>query len=1152
MSENVKSRFTSEQQATIDAVGRTIVSASAGSGKTTVMIEKIIRLIQSGVNVGEILAVTFTKKAASQMKEKLRKALIKTINDKSTLPERRAALKKQLDEVPSADISTIHSFCSKLIRSHFYVAGVDNDFRVINGEDAEGTAMKNSAIDELFEEGYEEQGENFQHLLSVYWRKKSDNNLRKILLETYEVLRNRADYKEYLSHSGAYDEHTFDSVCIDLFELLKNKCRYYLQYLETERAYFEEHGGKAQLALSAELEEALTAIIDADGYFAACVLRKPKFTAQRANKTDSAEHKAHVERLLALKEKIVKIYDDELAKTQSREEELERFLTSAVTARALGECLLRFDEKYAERKTERGALDYNDLEHKALELLSDETIVKELREKYRYVFVDEYQDVNPVQEAIISKVGGENLFLVGDVKQSIYGFRGSKSKFFVEKQKAFEEGEGTSLKMKSNFRSSDAVLDAVNSQFALAMTLDTSSVDYARDSYMERGGRYALNDGRVQIHLFNEEKEERAETRGVYSVKKSAKNEEKEEQAIAKTIRAIIEDERKRKWFDADTGEYKRVEYSDIAILSRKKKGQIAKTVAALAAEGIPVTAAAAINICEYAEIKTLIDILSLLDNGAQDVPLCSALLSAMGDLTANDLTEIRLAYPSVGFFREAAKNYALEKSDLIAYKLKKFYGYYEELRTLSNILSAGEILTKILSDTRMESRLLSRENGAACLKRIHRFIEETAVEEPLCVHEFLDRLRDLNYKIEFSENGGEDSVKVLTMHSSKGLEYPVVIVDNLNALFRVGEYDEALVEEKYGLAPRAFNAEKMTKTNTLLRRLHDFKSRESSIADELNLYYVALTRAKYALHMVLSKPSVLPDVRYAHSFSDCTDFSVWEKYFVQEEIFDFEKQERMPLVFDPNKQLTSDIMQAFSWRYLHTGYENMRVKNSATSLMKEDAPNSEEEKYRSLFDVETEEDKDVKRVGIAYHSFLEYFDFSLLFDENGDAVDKNYLRERVKNVCLEYREKRVIADMGMLSEEKLVEILSNPVFYRLNGMRLFKEQQFLVSLPVKDTYGRTKGASEAMKRDSGEESLFQGAIDLLAVSQDEAWIVDYKYSGKTEERLKTDYYLQLLLYRLAVSKILRLPMEKVHCSIVNIKRGFQVDMDESTKDGVR
>jgi ATP-dependent helicase/nuclease subunit A len=237
------------------------------------MIEKIIRLIQSGVNVGEILAVTFTKKAASQMKEKLRKALIKTINDKSTSPERRAALKKQLDEVPSADISTIHSFCSKLIRSHFYVAGVDNDFRVINGEDAEGTAMKNSAIDELFEEGYEEQGENFQHLLSVYWRKKSDNNLRKILLETYEVLRNRADYKEYLSHSGAYDEHTFDSVCIDLFELLKNKCRYYLQYLETERAYFDEHGGKAQLALSAELEEALTAIIDADGYFAACVLR---------------------------------------------------------------------------------------------------------------------------------------------------------------------------------------------------------------------------------------------------------------------------------------------------------------------------------------------------------------------------------------------------------------------------------------------------------------------------------------------------------------------------------------------------------------------------------------------------------------------------------------------------------------------------------------------------------------------------------------------------------------------------------------------------------------------------------------------------------------------------------------------------------------
>ena len=215
--------FTKEQLAAIEASGKTIVSASAGSGKTTVMIEKIIRLIKSGADVNELLAVTFTKKAASQMKEKLCKALIAAINAPETTSEKRADLKKQLGEIPTADISTIHSFCSRLLRTHFYKAGVDNSFRVIGGDDAEGTALKNEAIDELFEESYEEKDEDFLHLLSVYWRKKSDNTLRKIFLTTYEELRNRADYREYLQASGEYTEETFESICAHLLTALKTE-----------------------------------------------------------------------------------------------------------------------------------------------------------------------------------------------------------------------------------------------------------------------------------------------------------------------------------------------------------------------------------------------------------------------------------------------------------------------------------------------------------------------------------------------------------------------------------------------------------------------------------------------------------------------------------------------------------------------------------------------------------------------------------------------------------------------------------------------------------------------------------------------------------------------------------------------------------------
>ena len=1139
--------FTKEQLAAIEASGKTIVSASAGSGKTTVMIEKIIRLIRSGADVSEILAVTFTKKAASQMKEKLCKALIAAINAPETTMEKRAALKKQLGEIPTADISTIHSFCSRLLRAHFYKAGVDNSFRVIGGNDAEGTALKSEALDELFDEAYEEKDEEFLHLLSVYWRKKSDNTLRKIFLTTYEELRNRADYREYLGGSGAYTEETFERICADLLTALKEKCAYYLPMLQGQKEYFEENGSDGQKALIGELEVVLETLRSAPDYFAACAQGKPKFTSVRSSKKDDDEKKHKLKILSAIKSKIGEIYE-ELAETKTREEELKNFLISGQTARALAKYLLRFDEKYEALKRERSVLDYNDLEHKALALLKDAEVQKETREKYRYVFVDEYQDVNPVQEAIISAIGGENLFLVGDVKQSIYGFRGSKSKFFVEKQRELKAGAGNSLHMTNNFRSSDAVLNCVNSQFSLAMTKHTSSVDYATDSYMERGGRYALNDGRVEIHFLKEEEKETREERGIYSVKASAEKRQREESVTAKTIRHIIEQERGKTWYDSDTGEYRQVQYSDIAVLSRKKQGQIAQTVASLAAEGVPVTSVSAVNICDYAEIKTLIDILSLIDNAEQDVPLCSALLSAMGNLTANDLAQIRLAYPKEKFFRRACKRYAFEredKGDVLAYKLRLFYKYYDELRDLSCVTDAGELLMKILLDTRMEARLLSRENGGMCMRRIHRFIEEAGAGETPSVHAFLERLKDLDYKIECNENGGEDSVKVLTMHSSKGLEYPVVIVDNLNAPFRGVDKNDVLVEEKYSLAPKAFDTEKMLKSETLLRRLHEKREMENSVADELNLFYVALTRAKYALHLVFKDRSVVPDVRYARSFADFTDFSVWEKYVVQDEIFDLPKQERAAIVFRPEEELVQKIMRSFSWKYAFSGFENLPVKSSATQLISGQESKvvawDERETYENEAEIAWEGESlraetSVEK-GLAYHAFLEKFDFSRLYGEDGAPIS----REELLSLIGEEYEK---SDDPLLSVEKLVEILSNPVFFELKDMRLYKEQQFLVSLPVSDTYADKAGMENLRNAPKTEEMLFQGAIDLLAVGENEVRIIDYKYSVRNPDSIKEHYRLQLRLYKNAAAKILKISPEKVRCTIVNIYLGYQVDVD--------
>ncbi len=1132
--------FTPEQEQAIERQGKVIVSASAGSGKTTVMIEKMIRLIASGVGVDELLAVTFTNKAAAQMKEKLAKAMIEEINRAGVTSESKARLKRQLSLLPTADISTIHSYCAKLLRAHFFAAGVESGFRVIGGEDAEGRALKNAALEELLEEGYEAQEESFLLLLSAYWRKKTDNRLRKIFLDTYASLRDRADYRRFLENTlYGYTEGEFAAVTEELLAHFQDKCRYYRELVEKETAYFSSvPKAEKQLALCGELTEWLKSYEAQTDYFAAACLPTPVLTSKSVKKEDSQEKRAHIERLAFLKERIQKLQKAEFEDLRSREEELAHFLLSGKTAAALARYLLRFDEQYELQKRERGVLDYNDLEHKALALLSQAEVAQEARGKYRYVFVDEYQDVNPVQEEILSLLSGENVFLVGDVKQSIYGFRGSRSAFFVQKQDVLAGGEGSSLFMRNNFRSCDKVLAAVNAQFSLAMTKRVCDVDYAQGSYMEKGGRYATNSGKVQIYFTPKDEKRIVEERGVYSVRSHAHTQKGEASAAAKRIASIIEHEVTFGELDGKEGEKRKVRYGDIAVLTRKKSGDVTEEVEALVELGIPVTTASAVNVCEFSEVKALIDILSLLDNAEQDIPLCSALLSGMGNLTADELSEIRLAFAG-GSFRSACKRYAGEKQDGLAGKLREFYGYFEALRRTSTVLSVGETLSKLLADCKLEAGLLARKNGRACLKRIRRFVEEASGFGGSSIHEFLQHLKNLDYRIDYNENGGEDSVKVMTMHASKGLEFPVVILPNLSQPFKGGDTPEVYVAEGYGLAPRAFDGDKMLRYSTLLRKLCEARKGESERKDELNLYYVALTRAQQHLHLLFADRPPMPDVKYAKSFAEFTDFSVWEDYIEREEPFDVRKLSRQALLAQADEKKVAEILRAAAWKYPFSGYENMPVKSSPTQLLSGGMVASNEDfmGYGRLQEREEEERELAVLEGTAYHAFLEHFDFGLLFDERGKPVERAALLERVRSALAQMPS---TVETALLREERLVEILSGPVFARLQGTRLYKEQQFLVSLPVKDTYAKKEGAN--VPEDGEEEMIFQGAIDLLSVGE-EAQIIDYKYSKRSAEELKRRYQPQLDLYRLATAKILKMPIERVRCSIVNIRLGFEVEL---------
>ena len=407
-------------------------------------------------------------------------------------------------------------------------------------------------------------------------------------------------------------------------------------------------------------------------------------------------------------------------------------------------------------------------------------------------------------------------------------------------------------------------------------------------------------------------------------------------------------------------------------------------------------------------------------------------------------------------------------------------------------------------------------------------------------------------------------------MHASKGLEYPVVILDDLSAPFHGADRDEVLLDEEFGPAPKCYRPESMTVSSTLLRRLCEKRGQADEIRDELNLFYVALTRAKYGLHLIFTSRPPMSDVKYAKSFSEFVDFSVWEKYIAEEENDELPYQERQALVLSPDEKLSEEIVRAVTWKYAWPQTINLTVKSSATEMMEREdkradecAPREYSREYYSvpvLFD-EPEEDAeeaelpetpetpdadekekteenagervgkraDAAAVGIAYHAFLEHFDFT--------KPEAGHVREAVDEELRRISEEKLMSaeEIALLDPARLARILSAPVFSGFSDMRLYREQKFLVSLPAAEVWPGDYG---------GEEVLFQGAIDLLAISSSgDVRIVDYKYSGRDKAALREDYMPQLSLYKKAVSKILKVSTDRIRCSIINIRLGFELEM---------
>ncbi len=1126
-------QLTNEQRAAVGCGGKCIVSASAGSGKTFVMISKICDFVVGGGDLENVLAITYTQKAAAQMKEKLRSRLIERLQNCSD-DAVRAHLKAQLNKVGYADVSTVHSFCSRLIRTYFYEIDVEASFDIVGSDDSAARALISRAADELFEELYECNDEEFLHLLKCYRRNRSDKFLKDMMVEGYQKARNLPDYRARLASFGSlYTEAGFEGVCREIHDITAKTLKALISsveqfesgfiYDEAPLAAAAQRGNRTAeryMEIFAEMRANMNAIIDEDDIFAP---RPPMYSGQKPR--DSAQNKRYGDVFTAFKNKIQKRYKEVYDGLADRQTELEKFKSSGRTAVAFCNLLLKFDEKYTAAKRDEGKLDYSDLEHCALEILKKRDVTSALHERYKRVYVDEFQDVNPVQERIINAVCGEEAFFVGDKKQAIYGFRGSRSSFFDKKVRDLSGGEGQALELTSNFRSCQKVVDFVNGLFSEAMNETVCDFNYADTGVMRRGGAYPDDCGVAEIDVYGKDKAEKIVPDKVYSVRENAEG-ETPETAQGMAVLEIVRRELRGQVYDLGEGRYRDAQPSDICILTRKRSDKETLGVAhALRAAGYAVSGAKEDNICLNPEVRQLIDILSYIDNAEQDIPMCAAMLSDIGGFGEDELARVRIAFKGDRklTFRACAARYAETFNDGLAKKIRAFFETCEGYRDYAEMTGAGALIDKLCGDAGWEAAYSA--SGGERIKNIRR-VQQTAYSggEDCSLSTFLRRLQNCGYEIPAPESVDSNCIKIMTMHSSKGLEFPIVILTDICALFTGSNFDEMPFDDDYGFAPRWFNKEAMTCGTTILRKLCKMRSEREDLKNELNLLYVACTRAMCNLHVMASDiPEYLPvEALYARSYSQLADYSRFK-------IESVNCGGDMPRVTAssaaigaPDEGVLRALEGQFTRVYPHADSVDLPTKSSASQIIKLHLDEDGAAVNRLFAEDELPAATGAER-GVAYHRFLQLCDFSV--KEHGGIEGQLKAFEKEGLMTAE--------QIALLSVENLEKILRMSVFEGLEGAEIYREREFLCRLP----------AREFMDTRSSDNVLVQGAIDLLAFKGGKAKIVDYKFSAKTDEALVSTYAPQLELYKKAVAVICGIAPENISTAIVNIHRLTEIKL---------
>ena len=861
-----------------------LIAAAAGSGKTAVLVERIIRIItneESPVDIDRLLVVTFTSAAASEMRERIASAITKAL-EKSPNSKN---LQKQLTLLSRANITTMHSFCLDVIKNNFHIIDLDPAFRIL--DETEGMLLRSEVLEELFEDKYENDDKEFLDLVEAYSDSKSDDKLKDIVLDLYKFsmsgpwpqrwLRDKSE-EFNISTIEELDKSSWMKVFI---ENLVIELQGLISMEEKALELCEETSGlepyidtfRDDITMLQMIYEHLGAgVVEIYNRLSSASFSKLK-TVRKANVSD-ANVQSRVKAIRDdVKKKINKLRDEIFSMTPG--EMLHSVESSYPYMKTLSNLVIEFQDKFSNAKKERGALDFNDLEHLCLKILTSENsgVADNIKEYFDEVLVDEYQDSNAVQEAIIDLVSRKysddpNVFMVGDVKQSIYRFRQAKPELFLEKYNTYSKEQGKNIKIQlyKNFRSRDEVIKGVNYIFKEIMSRVVGELEYTDEEALNLGASYkdAEEDnyvvgGKIELNILDKSTEveeeiliEEEEDLGAINL---------EARIVANRIKELLsnKDGKVFKVLDKGTGEYRPVTYKDIVILLRATKNWSEVFLDELGAEGIPVYADTGSGYFESIEIRTIMSLLKVIDNPMQDIPLIAVLRSPIMSFSAEDLTNIRLVDKDKYFYENiiSISNEELDCEKELIEKCNIFLERLNVWRKKSIYTPIDEFIWYLYTDTAyygyvgaMPNGVLRQANLRILFQRAKQY-EQTSFKGLFNFINFINKLRkssgDMGSAKVLGEN--EDVVRIMSIHKSKGLEFPVVFVCGSGKQFNLMDLNNnILYHEELGFGPELVDLDKRVSYPTLPKEAIKQRIRLETLSEEVRILYVAFTRAKEKL----------------------------------------------------------------------------------------------------------------------------------------------------------------------------------------------------------------------------------------------------------------------------------------------------------------